>query len=103
MGAFLTICRAVTLLACIGAGITLLATLGGSNSAIQQAAGAAMAAAFVIIPYIFTRIIEGMHFRDPEARICPSCAERVKPGAVVCPHCRADVVPIGEAVSVPGQ
>lgn len=26
-------------------------------------------------------------------RVCPFCAENIKPQAIVCPHCRRDLVP----------
>ena len=29
---------------------------------------------------------------EKEGRACPFCAERVKPKAVACPHCRRDLV-----------
>ena len=56
----LKICWVVT---AIGASIGLLllfATMGGSESAPQEAAGAAMALAAAAIPYVFTRCIEGL-------------------------------------------
>lgn len=46
----------------LGAGLgalTLLATLAMSTGAPQQAAGAAIALAFAVIPYVFTRALEG--------------------------------------------
>ncbi len=30
-------------------------------------------------------------FSSSESRACPFCAERVKPKAIVCPHCRKDL------------
>jgi hypothetical protein len=55
---FFRICRVITILASCLAAIELAFTIFGSNSAPQQAAGAAIAAAMVIIPYVFTRMCE---------------------------------------------
>lgn len=52
-----TFCWVVTIVCCIIAGIVLLTTSIGSNGAPQQAAGAAIAAALAVIPYVFSRAI----------------------------------------------
>lgn len=48
----------ITLLASILAGGTLFLTFASTASAPQQAAGAAMAAAIAIIPYVFSRCVQ---------------------------------------------
>jgi hypothetical protein len=50
-------CWIVTILACIIAGFALIATIFDSSGAPQQAAGAAIAAAVAIIPYVFSRAV----------------------------------------------
>jgi hypothetical protein len=60
MNVFTKICWGITAFATLPAAICLLATFSGSASAPQEAAGAAMACAIVIIPYVFTRAIEGL-------------------------------------------
>jgi hypothetical protein len=57
---FLSICRVITGLVCSVAVLELFFTLATSQSAPQQAAGAAIAAAMVIVPYVFTRMVEGL-------------------------------------------
>lgn len=49
----------VTILGCLAGGIALLDGLM-ENSAPKQGAGAALAAAFAIVPYVFTRSVEGL-------------------------------------------
>ncbi|NDZ12024.1 hypothetical protein C7T35_15535 [Variovorax sp. WS11] len=48
----------LTLLASLAAGGTLFLTFASSGSAPQQAAGAAMAVAIAIIPYVFSRCVQ---------------------------------------------
>jgi len=60
---FVQICRAVTIMCCCLAVFDLIDTMVKTNlSAIQQAAGAAIAVATVVIPYVFTRSVEGFPF-----------------------------------------
>jgi hypothetical protein len=55
------ICWCVTLLVVCLAGFDLVGVvLNTSASAIQQAAGAALVVAACIVPYVFTRCIEGL-------------------------------------------
>ena len=64
MGVFVSICRVVTVLACVAAAFTLAeAMLGRGQSAIQQAAIAGMACGMVLIPFVFTRMFEGFYFQ----------------------------------------
>lgn len=56
--AFHTICRIITVMACCGALIELMSSVGHGQSAIQTAAGAAFALGIAVIPYIFTRMFE---------------------------------------------
>lgn len=50
----------VCILACLLAGAILFFTITSSEGAPQQAAGAAIACAFAIIPYVFARAFEKM-------------------------------------------
>lgn len=52
-----TFCWAITVIACLVSGLLLFMTLTSSNGAPQEAAGAAMAAAVAIIPYVFSRAV----------------------------------------------
>ena len=77
--------------------LTLLSAFAESTSAPQQAAGAAVAVAFVALPYCFARAIEGIRHekeRDdkPVIRVlatkrCPDCAESVRDEALKCHFC----------------
>ena len=49
------ICWAITVLAAGIAAVVLFLTLGSANGAPQEAAGAAIALAICVIPYVFTR------------------------------------------------
>lgn len=53
-------CWAVTLVAAIGASVMLVVGLAGANGSPQEAAVAALSAAVVVIPCVFTRAIEGL-------------------------------------------
>lgn len=65
MKAFLAICWVVTLLATLVATFLVLpALLSSSASAPQQGAAGAMACALCVIPYVFTRAVEGMGRSD---------------------------------------
>ena len=57
---FLSFCRCVTLIAGCIASLVLTVTVFASNGAPQEAAGAALALAICVIPYVFTRMVEGM-------------------------------------------
>jgi hypothetical protein len=52
-----TFCWIVTILSCVIAGIQLFDTLLRSQSAPQQAAGAGLAIAIAVIPYVFSRAV----------------------------------------------
>jgi hypothetical protein len=56
----------ITILACIVAGFLFVVTVSQSNGAPQEAAGAAMACALAIIPYVFARAIEKLSGTDKE-------------------------------------
>lgn len=58
--AFVKLCWFVTMAAAIVSAISFIQGTGLANGAPQQAAVAAMSAAAVIIPYIFTRSLEGL-------------------------------------------
>lgn len=60
MGEFAKMCCFVTAAAACLAAIELFSVFASAQSAPQQAAGAAIAAAMVVIPYVFTRAIEGL-------------------------------------------
>lgn len=50
----------LTLIGAAFGGFTVLVTLAASQSAPQEAAGFAMACALAVVPYVFTKAIEGM-------------------------------------------
>lgn len=50
----------ITILATVVAVGVLLLTFGAAKGAPQEAAGAAIACAIVVIPYVFTRALEGL-------------------------------------------
>jgi hypothetical protein len=56
----------VTILACIIAGSLFIFTITSSKGAPQEAAGAAMACAVAIIPYVFARAVEKLSNNDKE-------------------------------------
>lgn len=64
MRAFIALCWFVTLFSSAIGVISLLDALR-ADSAPKQAAAAAMAVAFAVLPYVATRAIEGM--RGPQA------------------------------------
>jgi hypothetical protein len=55
MPGFVGLCWVVTGLAAFIAGGVLFLTVGSANGAPQEAAGAAIALAICVIPYVFTR------------------------------------------------
>jgi hypothetical protein len=57
----------ITILACIVAGLLFFMTVTSSNGAPQEAAGAAMACAIAIIPYVLARAVEKL-FRNEQKR-----------------------------------
>jgi hypothetical protein len=57
---FVKICWGVTALATVVSSLLFVSTMGAANGAPQEAAGAAMALAIAVIPYVFTRCFEGM-------------------------------------------
>jgi hypothetical protein len=87
----------LTILGAVAGTLTLLGTFMESASAPQQAAGAAVAVAFVALPYCFARAIEGIRHekeRDEKpvirvfaTKLCPDCAESVRDGALKCHFC----------------
>lgn len=54
------ICWGITALAACIAALVFVSIMGEANGAPQEAAGAAMALAIAIIPYVFTRCLEGL-------------------------------------------
>ncbi len=48
----------VALLGAVAGGVTLFGTFAGSKSAPQEAAGAAIAVALAVIPYVFARAVQ---------------------------------------------
>ncbi|MBL7872105.1 MAG: hypothetical protein JNM78_10865 [Cyclobacteriaceae bacterium] len=50
----------ICILACLIAGVVLFVTITISAGAPQEAAGAAIACAIVIIPYVLARAVEGL-------------------------------------------
>lgn len=61
-----TFCWVVTIICCVIAGILLIDTAFASEGAPQQAAGAAIAAALVVIPYVFTRAVSELSGKEPQ-------------------------------------
>jgi len=87
--------------------LAILGTLAGAiglvstfavNSAPQQAAGAAIAIAFAVLPYCLARAVEGVQGkREPTMAVasfatkpCPDCAENVREEARKCRFCGFD-------------
>jgi hypothetical protein len=60
------VCYGITLVCCIIAGFELVFTITSANGAPQEAAGAAIAAALVIIPYVFTRCVDALSAQKME-------------------------------------
>lgn len=56
----------IAALSSVAGGLVLLVTVGGSASAPQQAAGAAIAVSLAVIPYIFARCIDLTFARSRE-------------------------------------
>ena len=48
----------IALLGAVAGGFTLFATFGAAKGAPQEAAGAALALAFAVIPYVFARAVQ---------------------------------------------
>ena len=65
MRALILICWIVTLIATLPAAAMLLAAFGATGAP-QEAAGAAIACAIVVVPYVFTRAIEGLYLNARE-------------------------------------
>ncbi|MFC0677495.1 hypothetical protein ACFFGH_06480 [Lysobacter korlensis] len=59
MRGFIAVCWALTVAGCMLGAFLVFSTLY-ANGAPQQAAAAALACAVTVIPYVFTRAIEGM-------------------------------------------
>lgn len=57
---FTKICWGITALASCLAAVGFVSSNAAATSAPQEAAGAAMALAIAVIPYVFTRCVEGM-------------------------------------------
>lgn len=55
---------AITWIASVIAGLILAWTLTSAKGAPQEASGAALAMAFAVIPYVFTRALEAMTVID---------------------------------------
>lgn len=60
MTLFLNILRGLLVIICIVVACGTISDLSNSNSAVQQAAAAAIGATSVIIPYIILKAIEGL-------------------------------------------
>lgn len=60
MRGWIWFCWLVTAIAAVLGLLQLAVTFGASASAPQQAAGAAMACGVVVVPYVFTKAMEGM-------------------------------------------
>ena len=60
MRGWIWFCWLVTSIAAILGVLQLVVTFSASASAPQQAAGAAMACAVVIVPYVFSKAMEGL-------------------------------------------
>jgi hypothetical protein len=58
--AFVKICWIITALAASAGALTFFVTVAHASLSSDEAAGAAMAAALAIIPYVFTRCMEGL-------------------------------------------
>ena len=54
----------VTLICTVIAALIAFGTMFNAKSAPQEAAGFAMALAFVVIPYVFTRAVEGLTAKE---------------------------------------
>ena len=48
-------------------------------------------AGLILGPFAFLMFACKGILSSSESRACPFCAERVKPKAIVCPHCRKDL------------
>lgn len=67
MNVFVKICWAITALAAVAALLLFKLYMGAAQSAPQEGAGAAIAVAVVVIPYVFTRAMEGLALTKPKA------------------------------------
>lgn len=66
----LKLCWIVTMLgACAGMLCVINLFMSRGISAPQEAAGAAIACAMCVVPYVFTRAIEGMRKAEPVAQV----------------------------------
>lgn len=54
----------ICIIACLIAGLVLFQTLAGASGAPQEAAGAAIACAIAIIPYVFARSVEKLSAKN---------------------------------------
>lgn len=70
----------ITLLSTVVGALVLLFSATGSQSAPQEAAGAAIAIGLAVIPYVFTRCVQlsndFSHRRDTDSRIIKLLEER---------------------------
>lgn len=60
----LRLCWGITVLAACFAGVVLFLTVSSANGAFQEAAGAAIALAICVIPYVFTRACQAFTEMD---------------------------------------
>ena len=65
---YLRFCGVVTLIATVISALVLVVTLASANGAPQEAAGAALAVALSVIPYVHTRMVQISLQTEPERR-----------------------------------
>lgn len=75
--AFFWLC---TLLGVLVGGLTFFGMMMGATGAPQQSAGAAMALCWAVIPYVFTRAIEGFYTSDWRTKMLKA-TEKIAPKA----------------------
>jgi hypothetical protein len=79
------ICWIITFFAACAAGLMLFGTFKTASSAPQEAAGAALAIAVAIIPYVFTRAVAGLSMPDITKVEIVSVADEVRQRSAVAP------------------
>jgi hypothetical protein len=83
----------LTMVACVLGGLYLLWTVANANRPEQKTAGILLSLATVIIPYVFTRSLEGMRHMDvqrvrivPDRPPAPAAEPQPEEPAYVVPH-----------------